>query len=54
VRVVDKVSGKLAGTTAVVVVQVTVEDSGQPVGESEKDREQEFCKVAITRGPNSN
>jgi hypothetical protein len=51
VRVMDKVPARLAGTTAVVFAQVTVEDSGLAVGESEKTREQEFCKVSVTTGP---
>jgi hypothetical protein len=47
VRVVDKAPKRLAGTTAVVFAQVTVEESGAPVSESEASRKQEFCKVAI-------
>jgi hypothetical protein len=53
VRVVDKVPARLAGTTAVVFAQVTVVRDGMTVGESEKTREQEFCKVSVTRGPKS-
>ena len=48
VRVVDQAPKRLAGTTAVVFAQVTVQEDGAPVGESEDSRKQEFCKVAIT------
>ena len=51
VRVLDEVPAKLAGTTAVVFAQVTVAEDGGPVGETESDREQEYCKVAIVARP---
>jgi hypothetical protein len=51
VRVVDRVPAKLAGTAAFVFAQVTIREDGLPVGESEKTREQEFCKVSVVGRP---